>query len=40
MDLINKEIEQAFEKLAESNYDVKLGLTISDKEWSYNYFVS
>lgn len=32
MDLINTEIEHAFGKLSESNYDVKLGLTISDKE--------
>jgi stalled ribosome rescue protein Dom34 len=32
MELKNMEIEHAFEKLAESNYDVKLGLTISDKE--------
>lgn len=29
---VNVEIEHAFGKLAESNYDVKLGLTVSDKE--------
>lgn len=32
MDLKNFEIEHAFEELAESNYDVKLVLTVSDKE--------